>query len=66
MKGDFFTEMMRMSNQSAAHVDIMGNAELIYDLLKMAAGKSDDVHERIVSDAVRITDELHARLPKLE
>ncbi|KAJ1917823.1 phospholipid:diacylglycerol acyltransferase [Tieghemiomyces parasiticus] len=47
---------LRGGSDTADHVDILGNYQVISDLLRIAAGREDAVEARIVSDIQQIAD----------
>ena len=49
---------LRGETKSGDHVDIMGNLEMIQDLLKVVSNHADPVEERILSNIREISDRI--------
>ncbi|KAJ3121824.1 hypothetical protein HK098_003338 [Nowakowskiella sp. JEL0407] len=54
---------LRGGPSTSDHVDIMGNSEMLEDLLKIVAGKDDDMKERVVSQIKQVVR--NVQLPDL-
>ena len=44
--------------RSADHVDILGHMDVVADVLTIAAGRGDELQDKIISDVGRIADNI--------
>ena len=44
--------------RSADHVDILGHMDVVADVLTIAAGRGDELQDKIISDVARIADNI--------
>jgi len=61
-RGEEATVPGMRGSHSADHVDIMGNVELIADVLTIVSGEGDGVGDQVSSDIMRIADRVDERL----
>eukprot|EP00457_Paulinella_chromatophora_P002733 gb/GEZN01002738.1/.p1 GENE.gb/GEZN01002738.1/~~gb/GEZN01002738.1/.p1 ORF type:complete len:679 (-),score=69.29 gb/GEZN01002738.1/:229-2265(-) len=55
-------DLFRGNTKSSNHMDILGNYEVIADIITLASGSGDTLKDRIVSEIERIAEAVDARL----